>query len=314
MEPGEGATVETIHILMAVCDGAPFLPDQLDSLSAQEHRDWKLLVSDDSADDTCRKLFDRYFRDVVQEVRLIAGPGEGSAANFLHLLRVADDGPVSFSDQDDVWLPEKLSRAVDSLSGVPEDIPALYCARVQPWNGAEGDTQAPTPSLRRPPCFSNALIENVATGNTILLNRAAARLARTAMPPTETVFAHDWWLYQLITGAGGLVIHDNGAPVLLYRQHLHNAIGAGRGLQMQAQRKRVLLGGAFADRLTKNAAALNVAKNALTAENAALLERFEVARRRRGPARVMALKACGVYRQNPLGTGGFYGMAALGLV
>ena len=147
-----------------------------------------------------------------------------------------------------------------------------------------------------------------------MLNAAAAALAREAAPQVTALFAHDWWLYQLISGVGGQVIHDDGPPVVLYRQHAGNMIGAGRGLAAQVGRKRAVLRGALAARLDLNAAALAPVRDRLTAPNAALFKGFETARRKRGLARLRALAQLGLYRQRAAGTAGFFGAAALGLV
>lgn len=304
--------MDSIQILMGVCDGAPHLPAQLQSIADQTYGGWQLLVSDDSPGPDSRTVLDRFAADTGHDMQILAGPRQGFAANYLHLLVRAGPGPLAFADQDDMWQPDKLARAARALATVPAGTPALYCARVQPWDGVR--TLRPMPPLPRPPGFANALIENVATGNTVVLNAAAAALAREMAPQVPALFAHDWWLYQLISGVGGTVIHDDGPPVVLYRQHGGNAIGAGRGAAAQVARKRAVLGGAFAQRLTLNAAALGVARDRLTPANAALFDAFEAARARRGPARMRALARLGLYRQRPAGTAGFFGAAALGLV
>lgn len=306
--------MDDIQILMAVYDGAPFLPDQLRSLSSQSTVGWRLLASDDSGGADSRDIIERFAVDVPQQVRVIRGPKSGFAANYLHLIRHAEPGPVAFADQDDVWLPDKLARAREALDELPADRPGLYCARLQPWNGTEGDRQRPMPKRTRPLGLENALIENVAAGNTIVLNRAAAEAAREMAPKLGAIFAHDWWLYQLVSGIGGTVVHDNGPPVALYRQHGGNLIGAGRGPLAQIRRKRAVLRRAFAERLTLNAAALEASRDRLTARNAELFDGFEAARRLPLGPRLAAFRRLGVYRQSPLGTAGFFGAAALGLV
>ncbi len=301
-----------IQILMGVCDGAAFLPGQLQSLADQSHGSWRLRASDDSDDRSSREVLEAFRTEVRQEVEILSGPRRGFAANYMSLIAAADPGILAFADQDDVWMPDKLGRAVAALSEIPEDVPALYCARVRPWDGTR--RWRPTPRLARAPGFANALIENVATGNTIVLNAPAAALARELAPRVGPVFAHDWWLYQLVSGAGGTVIHDDDAPVVLYRQHGGNQIGMGRGFVAQLQRKRAVLRGALAERLDLNAAALRASRPRLTPRNAALFDAFEAARRRRGPLRLREMSGLGLYRQRALGTAGFFGAVTLGLV
>ncbi|MEL7252634.1 MAG: glycosyltransferase [Pseudomonadota bacterium] len=303
----------TIQILMGVHRGEAFLPTQLQSLKDQTDDNWCLLASDDSPDTASRAILDGFANDIPQKVKIISGPRSGFANNYMHLMQQAEPGFTAMADQDDLWLPEKLTRARTALNSLPKDRPALYCARIQPWDGVR-EVGPPFPPLRRATGFANALIENVATGNTILLNPAATALARDMAARTGEVFAHDWWLYLLISGVGGHVIHDDGPPVVLYRQHDDNMVGAGRGFQAQFRRKRAVLKGAFAQRLGLNIAALDAARDRLTPENARLLDGFKAARSRHGLARAWAMKQLRVYRQRPLGTIGFLGAAALGRV
>lgn len=303
----------TIQILMGVHQGEAFLPTQLQSLKDQTDTDWCLIASDDSQDAASRSILAVFAKETAQDTKIVDGPKAGFSANYMHLMRQVQPGFTAMADQDDLWLPNKLARARAALQDVPKDTPALYCARVQPWDGAQS-IGAPFPPLARAPGFANALIENVATGNTILLNPAATALAKDMAARTDQVFAHDWWLYLLISGAGGTVLHDDGPPVVLYRQHDANVVGAGRGLRAQFQRKRAVLKGAFAQRLGLNIAALDAARDRLTPENAHLLDGFKAARSRQGPARAWAMKRLGLYRQRPMGTVGFLGAAALGRV
>lgn len=149
----------------------------------------------------------------------------GAAKSFLHLLAVARTGAAqffAFADQDDVWMPEKLARGIDALGHAPDGVPALYCAR-QWLVDANLNRRRLSAPVRRPPGFLPALTQNIATGCTIMLNQAAADLVLASKPPAEAW--HDWWCYLMVTGAGGLVLADP-TPVILYRQHDANAIGA----------------------------------------------------------------------------------------
>lgn len=301
-----------VQILMGVHEGDDHLETQLNSLAEQTHRNWDLLASDDSTTTNSRARLGDFARAVSQPVHVLDGPKQGFAANYLHLIRKAEPGWIAFADQDDLWLPDKLERAVGMLKEHPSDQPALYCARIATWDGAE--RQIPSPALARTPGFRNALIENVAQGNTILLNPAATALAKLGADRVGSVFTHDWWLYLLIAGSGGQILFDQGPPALLYRQHANNVIGAGHGLRAQMMRKIAVLRGAFADRIELNISALIACQELLTTENFAQLQGFAVARKKTLPARLAAFKRLGLYRQRRLGTLGFWGAALFGRV
>lgn len=307
-----------VTILMGLYNGAAHLGPQLQSLADQTDPAWRLVVSDDGSTDGSAADVAAFGAHVPQDVHLIKGPRRGFAANYMAMIAALEPAPglIAFADQDDVWLPDKLARARAHLAHLAEtepDIPALYCARRWIWQAARDSRQA-TPLPRRAPAFRNALIENIAPGNTLVLNPAAARLARAAAARTGDVFAHDWWLYLLITGAGGRVIVDHGPPCLLYRQHGDNAIGGQTGAAAQIRRKLKVLQGAFRDRLAGNLAAMLAIEDLLTPENAHIARRFAAARQAALPARLTGLAGVAPYRQTSAGTLGFWGAALLGRV
>lgn len=288
-----------VAILLATYNGGSNLKEQLNSFAAQDHTNWSLIVSDDcSTDDTRKTLQD--FAAEGHPVTILDGPKEGAAANFMSLLRrfsdhVPNGAWVAFSDQDDVWLADKLSRSVRALTDLEDATPALYCSRTWITND---DLQGRRLSVPRPrPLgFRNALVQNVASGNTILLNAAGAELVEAAAQQTGKVVVHDWWTYQILAGVGGNLVHDD-EPTLLYRQHDGNEIGANDNAKARLARIRMLLSGHFAEWNRMNANALSHSAHLFTSENQLLLADFKkiLNMRRRYSWRV--LKRMKLYRQ-----------------
>lgn len=220
-----------VAILLSTFNGSGFLGPQLDSFIAQQHTAWTLFWRDDGSADGTLELLHNFAKQAGgRSVHVPEQPDRlGIAGSFLTLLRAAlptlsEGDAVAFADQDDVWLPEKLTRGMAGLAEVPPGIPALYCAR-QVLVDAKLRHIGMSPPFVRPPGFPAALAQNIATGCTILLNHAAAQLVAASRPPAGTL--HDWWSYLLVSAAGGVVLTDD-APVLLYRQHPGNAVGAQR--------------------------------------------------------------------------------------
>lgn len=309
--PPQHMPSDVVTLLMGVRNGAAYLPEQLQSISEQTNPNWRLVFSDDGSTDHTRDVLDQFGQKHPNKTVVHKGPQEGFSANFMGLVRRLPTTPgyVGFADQDDIWMPDKLARAMSALAG-SGDTPTLYAARSWYWTPGTA-LRPPSPFNKRPCSFKNALIENVASGNTIVLNPAAASLARRAAERTTSVFAHDWWLYLLITGAGGKVRFDNGPPCLLYRQHSENVIGAGNGLAKQMKRKVQVLRGAFSDRLQSNVAALEEAGEVLTDDNRRILAQFKAARASWVLPRLTGLRRTGVYRQSVVGNVGFWGAATL---
>jgi glycosyltransferase involved in cell wall biosynthesis len=294
-----------LTIAMACRNGAAWLPQQLDSLLAQTQADWNLWVSDDGSTDGTRSLIGAFaaaFPD--HRVTLLDGPERGSAANFLHLLCHPDlpPGAVALCDQDDVWLPGKLARALPRIAAEPVDLPVLYAA--ESWR-CHADLSQPRAS--RPPCiapsFANALVQNLCAGHTIVLNPAARDLVRRAGIPPGIAF-HDWWLYQLVTGAGGRVLLDP-LPVALYRQHSANALGAAGDARARLRRAALIAGGTYAAWGRAHRRAL-AASGVLTPQAQALLAALGD---RPGPLCMLRL---GLHRDTRLGTAALIAAALLG--
>ena len=122
---------------------------------------------------------------------------------------------------------------------------------------------------------------------------------------------HDWWIYQIITGVGGTVIHDD-EPGVLYRQHGGNEIGAHHGIQASISRVTQALRGRFQRWNDINVVPLSQIAPQLTPEHRRVFESF--ARDRRGPLphRLRALWRSGVYRQSKLGGAALWLSAVLG--
>lgn len=293
-----------VAILMATYNGAEFLAEQLQSIQEQSHTNWSLWISDDGSTDETLRIVDEFAQRVAQDVHVVSGPGRGHAVNFLHLLTHPDlpEAYLAFADQDDVWLPHKLEH---SLSALPSGRPALFGGRyIHATRQLEPIRTSVMPL--RPLGFRNALVQNVISGHTTTMTPEAAAILRRIGP--LDVPHHDWWCYQMLAGAGADIIHGD-EPLLLYRQHGTNAMGAHGSWGSRMARVRMVMGRDYAGWVRANLAALHVVRHELTEENAALVEQILTGRQSFG-----ALRKAGVYRQTSLGTLSLYAAAALGRV
>ncbi len=296
-------------VLLGLFNGARYITEQLDSIADQSLPPCEIIVSDDGSTDDGPALVAKWGEKNLP-VTLRPGPRRGFARNFLHLIQHAPENAdyVALSDQDDVWLKGKLARAQSALETVPFGTPALYCGRT--WV-CDAQLNRLHKSRRRmcPPGFRNALTQSISGGNTMVMNRAALDLARRA--GTSNCASHDWWLYQLVTGAGGQVIYDP-VPYILYRQHDANVIGANSGFAAKVKRLRMIWAGRLRKWTDINITALQNARSLLTPENAALLRDFREARKRPLIRRIRCLIGIGLYRQSRTGTLAILLAAAIG--
>jgi len=246
----------TVHILLATYNGAKHLPEQLESLARQTHSNWTLLVSDDGSSDETLHIVEQFATRMGQKVKVLHGPCLGSSTrNFFHLIQQAPTNDpqdlYAFCDQDDVWHDNKLERAVQwhALQSYPV---RLYCGRTQLVN-EQLQPIGLSQGIQRSPSFGNALVQNIASGNTMVMSHAVL-LAQKEVRPEHSVW-HDWTTYLVATALGGLVYFDD-KPSLLYRQHSENVIGSNDGLFAQISRFKPLFEGRFKQWTDANMAAV----------------------------------------------------------
>ncbi|HEY2971172.1 MAG TPA: glycosyltransferase, partial [Pyrinomonadaceae bacterium] len=109
-----------ISVAMCTYNGAPYLREQLNSIAAQTRPPDELVVCDDvSADLTC-EIVTSFAASVHFPVRLYVNEQNlGSTKNFERAIGLCEGDIIARSDQDDVWLPEKLRRIEDCLQRNP---------------------------------------------------------------------------------------------------------------------------------------------------------------------------------------------------
>lgn len=297
MSPIDGPGKPKVAILLCTHNGESFLQEQLDSYLQQTWTNWSLIASDDQSSDRTRAILaacqQQWSPDRVQ---LLTGPARGFAENFMAVTRHAQ-GQADFyawSDQDDIWCPAKLERALQWLQTVPRHIPAIYCSRtilVGPDNQDLGMSQL----FSREPSFANALTQSIGGGNTMVFNQAACQLlAETSMD--TAVVAHDWWAYIIITGCGGQV-HYDPVPTVRYRQHQDNLIGENTSWSARSARLRQIFNGRYRELNALNIQALYQHQHRLTGESINTLRLFAETRDGSLPTRLVQLKRSGVHRQ-----------------
>ena len=295
--PPLDANQKSIAILLATYNGAAFIADQLDSIERQSHRNWRVYASDDGSSDGTQAILGSYReRWGAERLRISQGPRCGHAANFLSLVQDAtiEADYYAFCDQDDVWLKDKLERAIKSISSVGEKKPALYGSRTELIDG-RGRSYGLSIHFRRQACLKNALVQSLAGGNTMVFNNET-RLCLKLIPTIQDVIAHDWATYLLVTACEGLVIYD-ATPSVKYRQHGENIIGSNNKLSGRLMRIVRLFMGHFVTYSENNIALLALVSSKVPAQNQSTIAEFQKMRRETLFNRLALFKKSGLYRQ-----------------
>ncbi|MFG6157361.1 glycosyltransferase family 2 protein [Halomonas sp. 1390] len=307
----DSAATPAAHVAILLCtyQGEVYLAEQLDSIAAQSHPHWTLWVSDDGSRDGTRDILEAYQRRWGQHrLRLRQGPLQGFAANFNSLLADTNIQADAFAlaDQDDIWHSDKLARAVAWLDAGDPKEPRLYSARTRLVD-AQGGFIGLSPGCRAPG-FANALVQNIASGNSMVLNAVARQSLIEAGLPRAGL--HDWWCYQWISGIGGELLFDS-QPCLDYRQHGGNQIGMQTGLISLWPRMKRLWQGQHRLHLDAQLKALEERQAWLMPIHRQRLQALQAARRRRALACLYGVWQSGVYRQSWLGQWAMYLAAIL---
>lgn len=298
------ATCSPVAILLATYNGDRFLEEQINSIIRQSFSDWLIVISDDGSSDGTIALVQKFQQQLGDNrLRLVNGPKAGFVANFMSLINNANIQAqfFAFCDQDDIWHPNHLERALATLKAFA-DVPALYCSRTR-LVFSDGSPFSISPLFSKTPSFNNALVQSLAGGNTMVFNEHARRLmAQTHNLP---VVSHDWWAYILISGAGGIVRFSD-QPSVDYRQHGGNLIGANSTLKDRLHRIKRMLAGHFQQWNDINLKSLEQCQHLLTEENRQVLRTFTKARQGTLLQRFIRVKRSGVHRQTILGNLGLW--------
>ena len=210
-----------ISVLMAVYAPNPeWFREQLQSLNVQTYTNIKLYVRDDCSP---RASFEAV-RDQVEKY-ITAFPYEiarnennlGSNDTFELLTREADGDFFAYCDQDDVWLPEKLSVLEELME---ESNAAVACSDMYIIDGSGKRTATGIGEIRRHHVFhagDNAapglLFHNFVTGCTMM---AKAELCKAAVPFCPYMI-HDHYLALYCAQHGSIAV----APQNLVNYRIH---------------------------------------------------------------------------------------------
>jgi len=220
--PGSAALVS---IALCTYNGSRFLAQQLDSLLAQTHPRLEIVVVDDASTDDTVAILENYAR---RDPRIQVSVNEvnvGFAQNFDRALACCRGVFIAPCDQDDIWLPEKVSALVAAIDGRA----LAYCDSTlvdeqgQP-TGQRMSHIVPMHSTDDPVAFA---FGNCVSGHAMLFRRELMALAR----PVPAEFFYDWWIAAVAASAGGIVYVAQS--LVLYRQHGTNVTDARLGEMMQ---------------------------------------------------------------------------------
>ncbi|WP_349899487.1 glycosyltransferase family 2 protein [Parafrigoribacterium soli] len=320
-------TAHPVSVALCTHNGERFIGEQLASILDQSQPPTEIVLSDDaSSDETvprARAVIARFRAerpDSAVQLRIIENPvALGVARNFEQALLACTNELIALSDQDDIWLPSRVERAVAVFDLRPDLLLLHSDAFLVDESGRRLDatlfralevSTSTQDAIHVGAAFEQLMKRNLVTGATTMIRR---RLLDSATPfPAEWV--HDEWLAIVAAAVGEIDVLPE--PLVSYRQHASNHIGArrlsvlgkfGRLMEPGTGRNRRLL-----DRATVLADRLPLLGNGVSeARRAAARRKVVHERMRRGLPANRMLRIMPVLRE--LGTGRYseFGRGAL---
>ena len=205
-------------VLMSTYNGERYLEEQLASIVAQEVVTPRIFVRDDGSTDHTCQILETWKQKT--DLDWYQGDNVGPAKSFMALLSDAGEADLyAFSDQDDIWQPEKMRVALEMI-GQFHDVPALYFCQTQLVDQDLNpiDSVIINPLLT----FGEALVYQFVGGCTMVMNRPLRDILCLYTP--DYLNMHDIWIYDVAQAIGAKIVFDP-IPHILYRQHGDNVIG-----------------------------------------------------------------------------------------
>ena len=224
-----------VAILMATYNGEKYLEEQIESILDQTYKDFILYIRDDNSTDNTNKIIDEYVEKYPEKIVKVNDErvAKGACNNFMYLLehvyKLNKYEIFMFSDQDDVWLEDKVKVTVNEYNKLNnKERPILMHTDLKvvdsqlhtinesflEYSNLNGEYDK----------FNNYLIQNNVTGCTMLINKRLVDLVKFDI---SNLCMHDWY-FALIASAFGQAIYKNYATIK-YRQHGSNVLGAKKG-------------------------------------------------------------------------------------
>lgn len=211
-----------VAILLSTYNGEKYVREQLASFLNQTYRNIEIIIRDDGSKDGTVKILKKYV-ETHKNIKLVEGKNLGFIKSFFELLKLGKADYYAYADQDDVWLPNKIELAVNSLNKLDDEKPNMAFSNVDyhdvemnfMGHGEEHKTYS----------FTNSLYECVSQGMTMVINQKARDMILDNIP-TECMF-HDWWTYMICSGMGNVAYDD--VVTVKYRRDKKNATVEGQG-------------------------------------------------------------------------------------
>ncbi len=229
-------------VLMSTYNGEKYIHEQIHSILKQDTTlEIHIRIRDDGSTDKTCDVVNKLQECYPGKIELVRGKNIGCNASFFELLNCASDYDYyAISDQDDVWLQDKLQVACESLNREDNALPLLYAStsylvddKLKPYGITRKQERRFT--------LYNTLVQNICPGHSHVMNNALLKIIQGKID-TSRVYAYDSWITNMAVLYGKVIF--NNTPFTCYRQHNKNLMGSSAGGfgQLSKSAKRALMG------------------------------------------------------------------------
>ena len=217
---------EEILILMSTYNGEKYIEQQIESIEHQKcDIPISILIRDDGSEDNTIKIIDKLTKK-YKNIELIKCENIGCTNSFFELFKLAPKNYkyYAISDQDDIWLEDKVQRGIDKLNNEDNKKPLLYGSCSELMNN-NGDILGTTQKVNKKISLMNTIIQNFIPGHSQIFNTKLLEYLQQNVDPSQ-LYVYDFWITN-VAMLYGKIIFDN-KPGTHYRIHDMNTIGYGK--------------------------------------------------------------------------------------
>lgn len=219
-----------VAICLAVYNGEKYLETQIESILKQDYENWHLYIRDDGSQDKSLSIIkakEKEYPDKITDLSHLPGGGNASNNFFTILKWLKVNKNYDFfmlSDQDDFWLPNKITKSLGAFKNQVGPVLVHTDLRVVDQNlTILSNSYAEFNKLQmKNDALSDLLVQNKVTGCTMMWNRELNEIID--YNHVSKALMHDWWIALIAASFGKIIYVDT--PTVLYRQHNSNVVGA----------------------------------------------------------------------------------------
>lgn len=218
---------EQIDVLLATYNGEKYLKEQLDSILNQTYQNIQLIISDDCSKDDTRNILKEYEKKDSRVKVYYQNENIGCIKNFEFLLKQVKNKIYMLSDQDDVWMPEKIEKTYEQLENEKADLIfgdlEVVDSNLETIYPSFNDFMKLSRKIKR---YINTYelnyLYNCVTGCTIMSRKEWIDKI-LPLPVNSKYVLHDHWIGLMISFRGRLAYLPE--KHIKYRQHEDNEVG-----------------------------------------------------------------------------------------